>query len=59
MEKCKCVNSRFYAHQQCYHDIIVDDNNIFLRDKRIYESNKPYGLYTCIECDREYEGLPK
>lgn len=55
--KCECGNDKFVAHQQCYHDIIVDGNGNFESDKGIYESNSPYGPFTCTECDKEYEEL--
>jgi len=55
--KCECGNDKFTAHQQCYHDIIVDNCNSFQEDKGIYESNTPYGPYECTECDKEYEEL--
>ena len=55
--KCECGSERFSAHQQCYHDVIVDENGNFEKDDGIYQSNNPYGPFTCIECDREYEEL--
>jgi len=56
--KCpKCGGTRFMAHQQCYHDVIVDGDNNFEEDKGIYESNHPYGPYSCIECGEERDIL--
>jgi len=53
-----CGNESFTAHMQCYHDILVDGHGQFMRDEGIYESGKPYGPFTCPECDTEYEELP-
>lgn len=58
MAKCECGNNKFVAHQRCYHDIVVDGSNNFESDKGIYESETPYGPYTCTECDKEYDELP-
>lgn len=55
--KCVCGNDRFFAHQVCYHDVIVDDNNLFEEDDGIYYCMTPYGPYTCTECGREYDEL--
>ena len=57
-ECSNCGNETFTAHQQCYHDIKVDGHGEFLGDEGIYESGKPYGPFTCPECDTEYEELP-
>jgi len=32
VKRCVCGNTRFLAHQQCYHDVIVDSGNNFLID---------------------------
>jgi len=62
--KCKkCGGDRFSAHQACYLDVIVDDENNFLEndapsaDAAIYESSKPYGPYTCKKCGTEVDEL--
>lgn len=56
--KCKiCGGEKFFAHQQAYHDILVDGDNQFLEDKGVYESEHPYGPYTCDYCGAEYEEL--
>ena len=54
---CECGNNEFNAHQKCYHDVIVDGNNMFLQNENIYESEHPYGPYTCTKCGKEYEEL--
>jgi len=56
-KRCHCGSTGFTAHQQCYNDVIVDSNNIFQADLGCYESEKPYGLYCCIECGGVYEDL--
>lgn len=55
--KCKCGNTHFYAHQLCYHDVIVDNNGNWLEDEGIYESERPYGPFTCTVCYNKYDEL--
>ena len=55
--KCECGNNKFYAHQRCYHDVIVDGNNFFEEDVSISVAETPYGTYTCTECGKQYEEL--
>ena len=55
--KCSCGNDKFAAHQRCYHDVIVNSRNSFDEDLRIYESEHPYGPYTCMVCGTQYEEL--
>ncbi len=64
--KCpKCGNDKFVGRQVCRVDIIVDGDNNFLdnlmSDKElvssIYDSETPYGPYTCTECGEEIEEL--
>ena len=56
--KCKiCGNEKFTAHQQAYHDILVDGDNDFIEDMGIYESEHPYGPYCCARCGAEYDEL--
>lgn len=55
---CNCGNGKFYAHQVCYHEIEVDEDNNFINDIEIIESNNPYGPYVCTKCKREYDELP-
>jgi|ETNmetMinimDraft_8_1059916.scaffolds.fasta_scaffold751084_1 hypothetical protein len=60
MAKClECENTSFRAHQRCYHDVTVDENNNFLDNIEIYMTEKPYGPYTCTKCGRIYDELPK
>ena len=55
--KCpKCGNDQtFTAHQVSRHDIIIDSNGHFLEDKGIYDSETPYGPFSCTECDHEFD----
>ena len=55
--RCVCGNTRFIAHQVCYHDVIVDNDNNFARNIDIGEAENPYGPYICTVCDAEYENL--
>jgi len=63
--QCVCGNERFVGHQVCRIDVIVDGHNDFqdnlVSDKEIgdsiYDSETPYGPYTCTECGAEYEDL--
>lgn len=61
--KCVCGNDRFFAHQVCYHDVIVDEDGEFLDNDEgmylngIYASDKPYGPFVCDVCGREYDEL--
>jgi len=57
--KCpKCGCQKFYAHQNCCHDIIVDGHSNFLDDIKVYESDYPYGPYTCFDCGHKMDNLP-
>ena len=70
MKKCKCGCDKFVAHQVLYADVLVDSENNFesnwdtlhgrpcnSADKAIYESERPYGPYTCAACGTEYDSL--
>lgn len=52
-----CGCRKFYAHQVAYHDVIVNGNGIFEEDAGVYESDEPYGPYSCANCGREFEEL--
>lgn len=49
----RCGHNRFFAHQACSHDVIVDGNGNFEEDRGIYDSSNPYGPFTCEKCDYE------
>lgn len=59
----KCVNcecDRFFAHQLCRLDVIVDEhNNWVCNDGKspIYDSETPYGPFTCVKCKAEYDTI--
>ena len=60
--RCKCGNDKFYAHQLVYLDVTVDESGEFhsnLEDiaAAIYDSERPYGPYTCTKCAAEYDTL--
>ena len=61
--KCKyCQSERFYAHQLCRLDVIVDGSGDFLENVHedvrndIYDSEKPYGPFQCCGCGAEFDG---
>ena len=60
---CRCGCGRFYAHQVCHMDIIVDADNCFIENASedaaaaIYDAQTPYGPYVCVECGAEYDDL--
>ncbi len=53
----KCGGEKFAARQTTYHDVIVDSDNMFLKDDGTYGSETPYGPYTCVGCDTEFNEL--
>ena len=55
--QCKCGGTEFSAAQVCFHDIVVDSENNFIRDECINFGEEPYGTYCCLNCGTEYEGL--
>lgn len=60
----KCGHKHFYAHQRCYVEVIVDDQNDVLGEADtyptcIYEAESPYGPYVCTNCGTAYEELPR
>ena len=57
MKRCSCGSTRFSANQACYHSIIVDGDNNFIRNIEIGEAENPYGLYHCTNCGAEYDDL--
>lgn len=60
-KRCGCAV--FYAHQVVRMDIICDGNGNFEENvsdnpaSDIYDSEPPYGPFTCKECGAEYEDL--
>lgn len=55
--KCKCGCERFMAHQICRHDVAVDGRGDFLSDQGIYDSETPFGPFTCTNCGIQYDEL--
>ena len=63
MMACKCGGNRFVSRQRCYHDVVVDDANMFIEncgdgDSSIYDAETPYGPYTCLQCEKVWDTLP-
>lgn len=62
---CKCGSNEFSAFQVCRHDIVVDSQNNYIRglcgqaDQDIYDSDDPYGPYTCMRCHTQYDDIPQ
>lgn len=54
----KCGCHHFVAHQVCRLDVIVDSNNNWQENLECYDSERPYGPYTCTLCGAEYSNLP-
>lgn len=53
-----CGSVEFMAHQLCRHDVVVTfagNEPVFSEDKGIYDSEEPYGPYTCIHCGYEFD----
>ena len=62
--KCECGNDKFYAHQVCHMDVVVNEHNDWESnhpdsESCCYESDNPFGPYVCTECDKEYPDLSK
>lgn len=62
--KCKfCGGTKFIGHQRCRMDVFVGENGDFSdnlpggADANIYESETPYGPFTCCGCGAEYEEI--
>lgn len=61
----KCGCDEFYAHQVAHMDIICDEDGNWRRpvhdgaaELDIYESDDPFGPFTCVDCGAEYDELP-
>lgn len=62
--KCKiCGNEEFNCHQILHMDIVCDGNGTVLRPLKepfmasCYESESPFGPFTCSKCGANYEEL--
>ncbi len=54
--KCpKCGNAQFYGHQIVRMNVTVDENNNFVDSGEIYDSETPYGPFTCTKCGTEFD----
>ena len=60
---CTCGNDRFYGHQFVRVDVIVGADGSFESnvtdpmENSIYDTEKPYGPFTCTVCGKEYDEL--
>ncbi len=61
--KCKCCgNDRFYADQELWASVIVDEDGCFIEnsektlEKSIYDA-VTHGPYVCTECGASYDWL--
>jgi hypothetical protein len=54
---CFCGNDKFNAHQVVHQDVIVDGDNNWESSGESYDSNTPFGPYTCTECSHEFDEL--
>lgn len=59
VKRCKCGNDKFIGHQLVRMDVLVDADNHFLAQKEIYDSETPYGPFSCTVCGAEYENIPE
>jgi len=57
VRRCECGCEKFYAHQICRHDVLVNNDNIFDEEHGVYDSETPYGPYKCAGCGKEYEEI--
>ena len=59
-----CGGQKFRAKQKLYVDVIVDENNTFLSNDMIPDTelsinqvDSPYGPYQCVGCDTVFDDL--
>ena len=60
--KCECKNDKFNAHQKCRMDVIVNEHGEWEENtpddaSACYDSETPYGPFTCTKCGKVYEEL--
>jgi hypothetical protein len=59
----ECGEEKFLAHQRVYIEIYVDGHGDFWEntheklEESIYESETPYGPFTCTGCQKEFDSL--
>lgn len=60
---CSCGNNRYVGRQILRADVIVDEKGDFYSNQEcglesaIYDSEKPYGPFTCTQCGKIYDEL--
>lgn len=58
-----CQGKEFSANQVCRVNVVVDSQNNFLRNESenmessVYDSDNPFGPYSCLSCGEEYEDI--
>lgn len=64
--RCRhCNNNQFIGHQILRTDVLVDEEGNFADnlpgglESHVYDSEKPYGPFTCTKCGAEYDELPE
>ena len=61
--KCVCGNDKFIGHQVVRADIVVNQDGDFDSnlecglDAAVYDTEDPYGPFTCTACGKEYDEL--
>lgn len=53
-----CGCKRFIGHQLVRMDVVVDEDNAFIEqhgESPVYDSETPYGPYTCEDCGAEFD----
>ena len=60
-----CGSERFIGHQIIRADVYVGNDGEFEDnlpgglEQHVYDSEKPYGPFTCCECNEEFDDLPE
>lgn len=57
MPACKCGNKKFFAVQEIWEEVVVDERNRYRVTQDLYSANEPVGPYICTECGEEYDSL--
>ena len=56
---CTCGSKEFVARQIQRCDVIIDEDNNWIRNRECYDSDISFGPFTCNKCGQEYKELPK
>lgn len=58
-----CGHEEFSGNQICRVNVVVDAKNNFIRNQEktmeasVYDADNPYGMYSCLNCGKEYEDV--